>query len=92
MTPSLYERWLVACAEAIDEPDAFATRPCPSCSSPSLNLAFVVMSRDETMGIPCFWCDACLQGTFVCRALIPEGARRVPKNQRDTMPNYRVVS
>lgn len=56
--------------------------PCPNCGSDALRIVFA------DVGYAAFWCDTCLEGISVCRAVAPEGAA-VRDNKE--IPNFRLA-
>jgi hypothetical protein len=68
---------------------------CPECGSYRLHLVYTG-DLDRDVGYGLFWCDACLLGVSICRAVIPDGAVvrdiRLPSEERfPQVPNFRLV-
>ncbi len=68
-----YDAYSAVCAMV----PADAHTPCPNCGTDALRLVFF-NGRGNPVGAAWFWCDGCLYGLRLCRALIPAGAEVIP--------------
>ncbi|MGC1210867.1 MAG: hypothetical protein WA890_06300 [Micromonospora sp.] len=70
--------------------------PCPNCRHQMLRIVFT-NPADGDVGYAALWCEACLEGTHICRAVVPPGvtARRTDAPEEERLcriPNYRLAT
>ena len=69
---------------------------CPHCGHRTLRIVFTG-DLDRDVGYGAFWCDTCLLGISISRAIIPDGAIvrdiHLPRDERrPSIPNFTLVS
>lgn len=74
-----------------DAPGSVGALPCPGCGATALRLLFRVDALDSAMGMPVFWCDACLRGLGLCHFDVAPGAERVLKSAGVEIPDFELV-
>ncbi|HWS37182.1 MAG TPA: hypothetical protein VN408_31170 [Actinoplanes sp.] len=91
-----FEQWMdayeVACAAGSEPFDI----SCPNCGQRRLRLVFTAGPGSD-VGNGTFWCDHCLTGIGISRAVIPDGSvvrdRSLPPAERTPrIPHVRLVS
>lgn len=92
MTSSQTEwvRWAAAFDEAWLAAQSVHQMHCPTCGCRQLQLVYVIDDPSAADGMFAFWCDACLTGHPPGFGPLPEGVRRVRREEAN-IPNYRVV-
>ncbi|WP_433301478.1 hypothetical protein ACQP2F_06210 [Actinoplanes sp. CA-030573] len=90
-----FDEWDAAYQQVYAALPGDADIACPDCGQHTLRLVY---TRDpgRDSGYGHFWCDACLIGIGLCRAIIPDGAivqdARLPAEERlPRVPNFRLV-
>ncbi|MGC4862321.1 hypothetical protein [Micromonospora sp. DT41] len=93
-----FNEWLTAYDIVYRELPATSSLACPNCGHRTLRIIFTAPPAAEH-GYVSFWCDTCLEGIYVSRALIPDGvtvtARSTgePTEERNRgIPEYRLVT
>jgi hypothetical protein len=91
-----WDEWSTAYEDAYRAvPDPPRT-PCPNCGHNALRLVFTG-NLVTAIGYASFWCDHCLQGIFMSRTPIPDGAvarssAQAPEDRRPTIPDFTLVT
>lgn len=90
-----FEAWLDAYDAVYKSLAKIGSYSCPNCASKTLRLVFTGPPNLD-VGYASFWCDSCLEGIHISRALIPDGAvvrsTEVPQEERSPhVPEYRIV-
>ena len=65
-----FEQWLDAYDDAYDSVPGHLHDACPNCGQHRLRLVFTG-DLQRMVGYAHFWCDHCLQGIGISRAVIP---------------------
>jgi hypothetical protein len=90
-----FDQWFDLFDDACDMAPGAIDIACPNCGRRCLNVVFTARP-DSDVGYAAFWCDNCLQGIGVSRALIPGDAivrdMRLPAEQREPkVPNFQLA-
>lgn len=85
-----FNRWAEAFDRTWNDPDSIDGLWCPTCSTPALNLVYVVDELEASHGMFAFWCGACLTGFPPGVGPVAGGARRIRRGE-ESVPNYRLV-
>ncbi|MGK5441437.1 hypothetical protein ACSNN7_06355 [Micromonospora sp. URMC 105] len=91
-----FDEWLTAYDVVYRALPAASDLACPNCGHRTLRIVFTARPA-AGHGYASFWCDTCLEGIYVSRALIPGGvtARSTdePAEARNRgIPDYRLVT
>lgn len=91
-----FEDWLDAYHDIYRALPAEPSLPCPNCRRRTLRIVFTG-PRGGDIGYASLWCDSCLEGTHICRAVIPPGVaardiRRAQGQPFPRIPNYRLAT
>jgi hypothetical protein len=89
-TQSEFTRWAVAVNEAWRAPRSVDQMHCATCGSQELQLIYLIDNPAASDGMFAFWCDACLTGHPPGIGPIPDGARRV-RREDARIPDYRLL-
>ncbi|GGM06656.1 MULTISPECIES: hypothetical protein [Micromonospora] len=68
-----FDDWLEAYDHVYRTSPGSSDLPCPNCGRSTLRLVFTG-PPDMDVGYASFWCDTCLEGIHISRAVIPAGA------------------
>jgi hypothetical protein len=90
-----FEDWLETFDEVYRAMPGGGSVACPNCGHRELRLVFTVRPGSD-VGYAAFWCDNCLEGIHISRAVVPAGAvvrdASLPSEGREPkIPNYHVV-
>ncbi|BBH66678.1 hypothetical protein ACTI_33630 [Actinoplanes sp. OR16] len=91
-----YDEWLETFSDAYDMAPEAIDLACPNCGRQRLRLVFTARP-DRSVGHAAFWCDHCLQGIGISRAVIPAEAivrdSSVPADEREPkIPNFQLAT
>jgi hypothetical protein len=92
---STLDDWFDVYEEAYAAVPHDADLACPNCGHHTLRLVFTA-DPGRDVGNGAFWCDTCLLGISISRAVIPDGAtvrdRGLPREERlPKIPDFRLV-
>ncbi|WP_432837845.1 hypothetical protein [Dactylosporangium sp. CA-092794] len=80
-----FAEWNELYESAYDTPGDLSGLACPDCGRHALHLVYTG-DLDQLTGWGTFWCDNCLRGIGISRAVVPEGAilrdRHLPPEHR----------
>ena len=90
-----FEDWLEAFDVVYRTMSGDGRVACPNCGHQALRLVFTVRPGSD-VGYAAFWCDNCLEGVHISRAVVPGGAvvrdASLPFEDREPkIPDYKVV-
>lgn len=90
-----FDEWLESYDASYRALPAPPTGACPNCGHRTLRLVFTAQPGTD-VGYASFWCDTCLEGVHVSRAVIPAGVEArslatAPDERRPIIPDYRLV-
>jgi hypothetical protein len=90
-----YDDWMDVYEDVYAAFPADAGVACPNCGHHALRLVYTG-NLDRDIGYGAFWCDDCLHGVGICRAVIPDGAIvrdiKLPREERvPRIPDFTLV-